>query len=353
MFVWGSTPGLTDLHVLRLPHFADVQVLELNDNMGSQQDGDTNVKYFEDDTANSALFALQLNDPIYNLTIGLTTPSALTSLAALAPSPDEVEKKASRTLKLLNHSVVQSFLAPYEDPSQDEDLLKAPDHDALALGATFERHESYQPAPHVFANLAPHVRAVPTESGTSQVLAPALGAPPEAGNEGGLPATAPKYSCSIYTPLSENILISDGLPSDLVFSILVSNNNNSAYQLIEFDIRILLGGVDPEKNMLMENYDGTGPTMLSNLRFNVLTSFPTIDGLSYLQLRLLPRSSKGWIDITSVREMGFLLALAKVNLFQARETLLNVETFAFYHNDNFSPRKDEFLVSIVNQKVSK
>lgn len=352
LFVWGSTPGLTDLHILRLPHFADVQVLELNDNMGSQQYGDTNVKYFEDDTANSALFALQLNDPIYNLTIGLTTPSALTSLAALAPSPDEVEKQAPRTLKLLNNSVVQSFLAPYEDPSKNEDLLKAPDHDAPALGATFERHESYQPAPHVFANLAPHVRAVPTESGTSQVLAPEPGAPPEAGNGGGLPATAPKYNCSIYTPLFDNVLISDGLPSDLVFSVLVSNNNNSSYQLIEFDIRILLGGIDPEKNMLMENYDGTGPTMLSNLRFNVLTSFPTIDGLSYLQLRLLPRSSNGWIDITSVREMGFLLALAKVNLFQARETLLNVETLAFYNNDNSSPRKDEFLVSIVNQNVS-
>lgn len=352
LFVWGSTPGLTDLHILRLPHFADIQVLELNDKMGSPQDGDTNVKYFEDDTANSALFALQLNDPIYNLTISLTTPSTLTSLAGLAPSPDRVENQAPRTLKLLNHSIVQSFPAPYESPHDDEGALKAPDHDALALRATFERHESYQPAPNVFANLAPHVRAVPKESGTYQVLAPAPGAPSGASNGGGLPATAPKYNCSIYTPLSDNILISDGLPSDLVFSVLVSDNQNSSYQLVEFDIRILLGGVDPEKNMLMENYDGTGPTMLSNLRFNVLTSFPTRDGLSYLLLRLLPRSSKGWIDISSVREMGFLLCLAKVNLFQARETLVNVETLAFYKNDNFSPRKDEFLVSIVNQNVS-
>lgn len=349
LFVWGSTPGLTDLHILRLPHFADLQVLELNDHMGSQQDGDTNVKYFEDDTANSALFALQLNDPIYNLTISLQNPSALTSLAGLAPSPDGVAKQAPRTLKLLNHSTVQSFIAPDESAREDEDLLKAPDQDPLALKATFERHESYQPAPHVFANLAPHVRAVPTESGTYQVLAPAT---LEASNGGGDPATAPKYDCSIYTPLCDKILISDGLPSDLVFSVLVKYNKNSSYQLIEFDIRILLGGVDSEKHMLMENYDGTGPTMLSNLRFNVLTSFPTIDGLSYLQLRLLPRSSKGWIDISSVREMGFLLCLAKVNMFQASETLLNVETFAFYNDDNFSPRKDEFLVSIFNQRFS-
>lgn len=169
--------------------------------MGSQQDGDRNVKYSEDDTATSALFALQLNDPIYILTIALTTPSALTSLAGLAPSPGGVEKQAPRTLKLLNQSVVQSFPAPDESPRDDEDLLKAPDHDALALKATFKRHESYQPAPNVSANLAPHVRAVPTENGTYQVLAPA---PSQASNGGSLPATAPKYNCSIYTPLSES-----------------------------------------------------------------------------------------------------------------------------------------------------
>lgn len=349
LFIWGSTPGLTDLHILRLPHFADIQLQELREKMGSQQDGETKVEYFEDDTANSALFALQLNDPIYNLTIGLTTPSALISLAPLVPPADGAEKQAPRTLKLLNHSTVQSFTAPIEPPRDDEDLLKTPDQDALA--ATFERHESYQPGPHVFANLAPHVRAVPTERGTNQVLALAAGAPPEASNEGN-PATAPSFNCSIYTPLFDDIQVSDGLPSDLVFSVLVSNNKYSAYQLIEFDIRILLGGVDPERHMLMEDYDGTGPTMLSNLRFNVLTSFPTIDGLSYLQLRLLPRSSNGWIDISSVREMGFLLCLAKVNIFQARTTLVNVETFAYYKNDKSVPHNDEFLVNIVNQNVS-
>lgn len=345
LFVWGSTPGLNDLHILRLPHFADVQLLELSDKMGSQQDGDTNIKYFEDDTANSALFALQLNDPIYNLTISLTTPSASTALAGLSPPADGVDKQAPRTLKLLAPSTINRFTPISEPSGNGEDPLKKPDHGALAAAATFERPESYKPAPHVFASLAPHVRAIPTER-------PAPGAAPVASNEVDQPATAPKYNCSIYTPRCDSIYTSEGLPSDLVFSVLVSDNENSSYQLMEFDIRILLGVVDPEKHMLMEDYDGPGPTMLSNLRFNVLPSFPIIDGLSYLQLRLLPRSSSGWIVISSVREMGFLLSLAKVNEFQARETLVNVETLAYYKNDNQSPRKDEFLVNIVNQNVS-
>ncbi|MCJ1344692.1 hypothetical protein MMC31_002895 [Peltigera leucophlebia] len=350
LFVWGSTPGLTDLHILRLPYFAELQLQELVNHMGSPGDGSTNIKYFDDDTANSALFALQLNDPIYNLTIGLTTPGTLPALAGLAPLAGGAETQAPRTLKLLNQSSVERFTATGEPPRDHDSPIK-PDHDALAESATFERHKSYIPAPQVLANLAPHVRAIPTETTTSPVLAPTPKALSIASSGDDQPATAPKYHCSIYNPGLSSIQIGDGLPSDLVFSVLVRDNENSSYQLTEFDILILLGDINPDRNILMKDYDGPGPSMLSNLRFNVLTAFSTINGSSYLQLRLLPRSSKG-IGISSVSEMGFLLSLAKVNEFTARQTLLNVETLAYYQNDDFSPRKDEFLVSIINHNVS-
>lgn len=353
LFIWGSTPGLIDLHILRLPHFAELQLQELEDNMGSYNDGTTQIKYFNDDTATSALFALQLNDPIYNLTICLTSPEATRALASLAPpTHSQAKAHAPRTLKRLTHSRVKRFTATHDSPSDDgheDSPRKELDHDALAARATFDRHESYQPAPHVLqASLAPHVRAIPTKT-TPPAPAPSLRARQLPHD----PASAPKYDCSIYSAGASNVETGDHLPQDLIFSVLVSNNTDSAYKLEELDIRIRLGPVDPNKNMLMETYDGPGPSMLSNLRFNVLASFPTLDGVSYLLLRLLPRSSKKWIGITMVNEMGFLLCLAKVNEFKARLTQVRVDTFAFYKDDAHSPRKQEFLVNIINKNVSR
>lgn len=347
LFIWGSKPGLTDLHILRLQNFADLQRRELEDKMGSYNDGKTLTKYFEDNTATSALFALQLNNPIYNLTIRLTTPEAGTALATLAPPDGGAEAHSPRTLKRMAPSRVTRFISTYE-PSNDEDenSLEELDHDALPASVTFERHESYKPAPHVLTSLAPHVRVFPTEAPT-----PPVALSPGAVGEYSDPAGAPRYTCNIYTPGFSNVQTGDHLPEDLVFSVLVSNNKHSDYKLIEFDIRIRLGGVDPDRHMLMERYDGPGPSMLSNLRFNVLASFPTIGSVSYLQLRLLPRSSKGWVRIDSVNEMGFLLCLTKVNEFKEKLTQLNVETLVYYKDDTSSPRKESFLVNIINKTV--
>jgi hypothetical protein len=166
------------------------------------------------------------------------------------------------------------------------------------------------------------------------------------------PASEPEYTCNVFTSNLNYVQIDQHLPQDLVFPIVVSNNSSSDYKLIEFDIMIRLGPVDPNRNMLMKGYDGPGPTMLSNLRFNVLQSLPTINGASYLQLRLLPRSANGWIDITKVNEMGFLVCLAKVNEFEKYQTLVTVNTLAYYLNDSHSPRKNSFVINVINEEYS-
>lgn len=355
-FIWGNDSGKDDLRILRLPHIADEQLQILNEKMGTYDDHGTWKRYFEDDAATSALLALQLNDPIYNLTILFWTPEVAAALASLRPSDDGTATDAPRTLKRLTHSKVKRF-AVHEPESGDEHTPEEPDHDILAERATFERHRSYRPSPYVLAHIAPHVRAAPTEvpepavfpEQPGQSSTTALGVQPQPDSS---PASAPQFTCSIYTPTFSSVQTGDQLPQDLIFSVLVSNNSNSDYELIEFDIRICLGPVDPDRNMLMAGYDGPGPSMLSNLRFNVLESFPTIDGNSYLQLRLLPRSAKGWINITQVNEMGFLLCLAKVNDFGNHQTLVQVDTLAYYRNDNSSPRKDSFVVNVNNNTVS-
>lgn len=350
LFTWGSKPDLIDLHILRLPRFANLQLEALVEKMGSNEAG---IKFFLDDTANSALFAMQLNDPIYNLTISLATSNALTALASLSP-PDggAAEASAPRTLRRLKHSRVKRFITSQEPCSDDEDPPKEPDHDALAANATFTRHESYKPAPYVLLSLAPHVRAIPTETLTHPVPEPSATSSLTTTNKPAKDAASePEYVCKIYTPGFDSVQTGDNLPDDLIFSVHVSNNEYSEYQLKEFAIRFRLGGINPNRNMLMERYDGPGASMLSNLRFNVLTSFPTIQGVGYLQLRLLPRSSTGFVGISSVREMGFMLSLAKVNQFEKKLTQVTVDTFAYYHDVLPSPGKDHFVVNISNKYV--
>ncbi|KAJ6126032.1 hypothetical protein N7471_010525 [Penicillium samsonianum] len=294
LFIWGSTPSLTDLHIMRLPHFADVQQQALVDNMGSVVDGSTEIKFFDDDTATSALFALQLNDPIYTLTVDFKSFGALTALASL-----DDERQGPR---------------------------KEPDHDGSPTSASFERLHSYKPAPHALAFLAPHVRAIP--SMPTPTLSTILSLVTSR------PSSSPVYNCKIYTPQFTSVYIGDHLPQDLVFSVIVENNKHSSYRLEEFDIEIGLGGLDSPTNKLMKGYDGPGPSMISNLRFNVLPSFSTANNMSSLRLRLLPRSSKENVLISSVDEISFILCSAKVNEFDRRETYVTVKTSADYENSH-------------------
>lgn len=83
--VWNSQPNqnIGDLRIVRLSAFPDLQLETLREMMGKQQG--TEVSYFEDDTSTSALFAMQLNDPIYNLNINVAGPKATEALADLAP----------------------------------------------------------------------------------------------------------------------------------------------------------------------------------------------------------------------------------------------------------------------------
>lgn len=342
LFVWGSKPGLTDLHILRLPRFADVQLTELSNKMGDYVDGNETRKYFDDDTATSALFALQLNDPIYNLTISFKEdPSSVRALTSLSPPEGAAAANAPRTLKLLTPSKVTKLMAPPATPSKNPS--KEPDHAALAATATYKRL-SKPSATFLQANLAPHIRAAVTETAPRPAPTPRKVAFD--------PANPPRYDCATYTPLFTDVQTGSGLQQDLIFAVHVKNNKDSSYQLQEFDIRIRLGGVDPERNMLFKDYDGPGPSMLSNLRFNVLADYPKIEGVNYMQLRLLPRSEVGWIDITSVSEMGFVLALAQVNEFPQQLTQVQVDTFAYYQ-DVIRPLTDSFDINIINTNFNK
>ncbi|KAK4152312.1 hypothetical protein C8A00DRAFT_44616 [Chaetomidium leptoderma] len=376
-FIWSTDPSApkNDLRVIRLPFYAEEQRRLLENGMDKS--------YFDDDTPNSALLAMQLNDPFYRLIVSAKDPAASSVFAKLLDTNNE-----PRALRLTNPPRIRRLV---EDEDKDEsegeveaeaegDQDQGPDDPepvppSLSL---YSRHESYQPLPHVLkSNLAPHIRSNlprydPSQLGRSPLsvinppghLATAVGASASASAsiyipQGDDPAGPPVYDCAVYTPGFSSVQTASAdaaLPQDLVFSIRLGNNKHNDYRLIEFQVIIPLGDAgndaDPSSYRLFPSYDGPGPRMLSNLRFVVLPALKDdADGVPCLVLRLLPRSANGWTAVTLVDELSFLLCLALPNNTyrgQSR-TSLTLYTAAYYkYVSEKNPRRGQFTVTLRN-----
>ncbi|KYK58974.1 hypothetical protein DCS_00101 [Drechmeria coniospora] len=341
IFIWGSQPdkGLGDLRILRLPRFADVQLNVLREKMPTYTDGTTEKPYFDDTVSTSALFAMQLNDPIYNLVIDLQGhPSR--NIDGLGPG--SAGGSETRTLRLLGAARVEklafggheSATVPHEPDDED------------GSQATFRRLESYIASPTALSrNLAPHVRALPTDSRgfdsavssvasasatkTLQLPSPSVG-----------PASSPKYLVRIGSNRINDwdtiTVEKENLAQDLVFSVVLKQSEVSQYRLIELDIQLELGpltGSGADNHCLLQSYTGPGAHMLTNLRFNVLPSLAEVNNKNYLRLRLLPRAAKGWCNATAVNELSFLLALTSINLPIRERDDFTVQSWADYCRD--------------------
>ncbi|KAJ4854229.1 uncharacterized protein T069G_11208 [Trichoderma breve] len=359
IFIWGSKPGqgLNDLRILRLPKYANVQLEELEKWKQTAPDG---TPYFKDDTATSALFSMQLNDPVYKLTVDLKAHPENESLAALGPSsgPSATEVRTLRQLEPARMAMhpgyrqggngVPSQITPYNDDDDD---------DEGATGVTFQRHGEYVPTVKALAkNLAPHVRHIPT------IAAHKLPRPSEAfssfaehkpRDKFSDPASAPRYRITVSSNIGSHwdviTLRKPNLQQDIIFAVSVEQNQSNQYMLAELDIQIKLGPAKQDENYLMPTYAGTGAIMLTNLRFNVLPQILDDGGQRVLRLRVLPRAAKGWIDIGTVKELGFMLGLAQVNESLGDPTQVELDVWAIYCKDAQNPKLgDDNTVKIPN-----
>ncbi|KAF4456302.1 hypothetical protein F53441_1547 [Fusarium austroafricanum] len=335
IFIWGSQPNqdLNDLRIIRLPAFADVQLKVLQEMMGKQEGTDT--PYFEDDASTSALFAMQLNDPIYNLTINMAEPAKATeAIAGLAPRDMGDGSPELRTINMLQAVRVEKLSspgaeaspAPAENSEDDSDQNDNMGHEE----DSFMRAADYIPPLDTLSNyLAPNVRAMPLHQGSS-VSGPD-NIPPSfqqgevgahtykdkpAGSE---PASAPRFLMRVSSNLADNhsqvILERINLPQDLIFSMVLKQSEINQYLLMEVTVDIALGSPNDGTYFLMSNYTGPGAHMLTNLRFNVIptTFHDQNQNQYYLRIRLLPRAEKGWVMAPAVPELNFLLGLASIN----------------------------------------
>ncbi|KAH6844548.1 hypothetical protein B0I37DRAFT_377755 [Chaetomium sp. MPI-CAGE-AT-0009] len=356
-FTWSTDPSApkNDLRVIRLPFYAEEQLRLLQEHMEK--------KYFDDDTANSALLAMQLNDPFYRLIVSAKSAGTSSVFEKLLDTNNE-----PRALRLTDPSRIHRLVEDGDkdgDEGRDDPEPVEPEMEPVPSSALYVRHESYKPLPHVLKyNLAPHIHSnlplyEPEQFGRhpltginppGRLSTTSLAYTPQPED----PAGPPVYDCAVYSTGSNAVETSSAetsLPQDLVFSIQVSNTR-SDYRLIEFQVIIPLGEADdPKSYRLFPSYDGPGPRMLSNLRFVVLPALKNVDNVRCLVLRVLPRSANGWTAIGLVKELSFLLCLAQVNnTFQGEaQTPVTLYTAAYYkYVFEKKPRQEQFTVMLRN-----
>ncbi|KAJ4314162.1 hypothetical protein N0V84_009046 [Fusarium piperis] len=118
-------------------------------------------------------------------------------------------------------------------------------------------------------------------------------------------------------------------PLDLIFTVKRSDEQLlfKDYWIKRITIRLPRGSKKDETANLLENYHGPGPTMLSNLRFNVLAeNTPTS-----LLIQLQPRSRKArgeGVLISRVEECGFILPLVEALDHERQITMRYIEDWA-------------------------
>ncbi|KAI0118163.1 hypothetical protein GGR51DRAFT_498337 [Nemania sp. FL0031] len=342
IFSWDATSGsgLNDLRLIWPPRFAAIQLKELQDNMGTYN----GTPYFDDNAPTSALFAMQLNDPIYNLTIDLNSHTKSGTVAELGP-PAASTSPEIRALRMLNPAPITRVTDSDERPSDTPSKYLDNDDD---YGATFKRHEGYTASATALSNfLAPNVRALPVLS--IPPLSESADPTPESG-----PAGTPQFQISISSNIIGHWDIIEldeyNLAQDLIFSIVIQQDEVSQYRLVEFDIQIDLGApaTADGSHFLMENYAGPGAHMLTNLRFNVLPANVIEGGRNLLRFRLLPRSSKGWVYATTVNELSFLVGLANINAPNKNIDQFRVKSWAQYMRNLSGGLDPDNILTVTN-----
>lgn len=343
LFIWGSEPDSNDLHMLRLPRYADLQLHALQTKMGTFVKHGVENPYFTDTTTTSSLLAQQLTDPTYRLVISLTSPGAERALSGIAAKGDGSDV---RTLSLLAPSRVNRAAMGFQlDPpsdSEDPGLTTASetDDETVLANVTFDRADSIYTE--IETEPAEGQSQPPSQPASAIVTGRAIR------RNDSRPAGPPEYICKVFSVGSGNVYVDeDNLPQDLIFSIKVENNNSSYYKIRAFHIWIELGqGIDGSYRLLA-NYNGPGPSMLSNVRFNALPKFvKQANSTQALKLSLFPRSRTQHVDITLVQEMSFILGLAQVNMCPGKYKQLWIDWQADYHGESQRPQKGRSLVTV-------
>lgn len=347
IFKWGKN---NSIRTIQFSSWSDQLLQRLRENMpGDETNGET--KTFQEEGVTSAITSLQLTEPICELTIETNDKDQASLVPDLGqrrylwiPSASTIAAQEAAMSHITAGSTVgfasRSVVAPLKPAATRKRLtVLDPIHQAP--------HHSYvRPASKPLSNFVARVLALSEEEKMEFSTAP-----PEtnlfmmaAQVARPAPASKPTYKLLLFpvgspekNPNQDFSTLPMGQRQDIVFSLTLSNPKLVAQFFIhEIRITIPMGAAaDPEGDFLMENYRGPGPSMLSNLRFNVIASVPS--GQKALLLRLIPRTTEErGLPFQKAHEMSFLLNLVDVNFFNdSQKTWVTISEF--YKDDIGNP----------------
>ncbi|KAL6918783.1 hypothetical protein FSST1_002809 [Fusarium sambucinum] len=300
IFIWGQN---SELRFLNLIAFGN----EVKDIV--QKDGPPPKTHYDDDEVTSSLVGYQLGSHVYQL--GLTS-----DYLSLNPN---VETIGHPTFGLMG----ERSAAESTEFSPNVSTLHADLSSTESLSTKVIADLPQEVPPH-FPSLLPTLQLFPEREETEplQEIAPAMVvtamqpmamlalASPKGAGDAGQP---PPFNIRIYPQISPfgAIPTKSPYPLDLIFAIRIpASTQPYPHQLSQIIISIPMGPVNDRQNpALLASYHGPGPSMLQNLRFNVIAS----QGTATLDLTLLPRSTKGYVTVGHMRECSFILPMVTVN----------------------------------------
>ncbi|OOQ89324.1 hypothetical protein PEBR_27422 [Penicillium brasilianum] len=345
IFKWGEN---NSIRTIQFPAWSDHLLQRLQENMVEKE---TKRPTFLEKTATPAVTSLQLKEPICELAIEMDVKNPAPSVPGLGqrrylwiPSTVTSESQAVAQSHMVTENTEtlarRSVVAPLK-PTGIRKRLTPMDPIHQAPHYSYIRPASETLSNYVARALAPNeekqMKPSMASSQTGASMIPVQ-------DTVRAPASKPTYKLLLF-PVGSPVTTSNGdagtIPmvrrQDIVFSLTLSNPKLVG-QFFIHEIRVMIpmgAAVDPEGNFLMENYHGPGPSMLSNLRFNVIASV-TSDQKSLI-LRLIPRTTREHgLPFQKALEMSFLLNLVDVNVFN-QETLVTISTSEFYNDDQGHP----------------
>ncbi|KAH7006585.1 hypothetical protein EDB82DRAFT_454742 [Fusarium venenatum] len=275
IFIWGQN---SELRFLNLIAFGN-EIKNI-----AQHDGTEPKTYFDDDEVTSSLIGYQLGSHVYQL--GVTSDRL-----SLNPNAETIRHPNFNLLSIESLSTKVIADLPEEIPPHFPSLL--------STFQLFPEREETLP------EIAP-ARMV----AAMQPMAMLALAPHKDTGDAGQP---PPFNIRVYPQMSPfgAIPTKSPYPLDLIFAIRIPVSTAPyPHQLSQITISIPMGPANDRQNLaLLSSYHGPGPSMLQNLRFNVIAS----QGTATLDLTLLPRSTKGYVTVGHMRECSFILPLVTVN----------------------------------------
>ncbi|KAM7190138.1 hypothetical protein V8F20_009868 [Naviculisporaceae sp. PSN 640] len=322
LFVWdveGRTDNAAGLRFLNTNAFASFAHKKVVAGMK-----ETPSEYKEN-MPTSSLVAYQLNDPSWQLKIQLNPASNNEDTASNAAPAPEI---------YLTHRIAAASMrvAPMTATT-----TKRPTRTLKSLGASALQRSSPLFLPNAPPNSAPPPTTIilpPSEEDTPRAPIPTfMSMFAFADNStGGDPASLPKFAFKIAPldidpPTSQPtapdpdpipILNPSPIPQDLIFSIVLTTPPQSLSNFHLQKITILIphtrSPILNKNQVLMEDYNGPGGIMATNLRFNPVCSLvwekpDAVSGQSrrLLRIELLPRTHLGRVFAGGCRDLTFLL----------------------------------------------